>query len=248
MKLPIVEMFVTAQGEGERTGVPSLFIRFGGCSLSCPGFGYEVEKDGKILIGCDSIHAVNTAFKDSWNFYDDHQVILQEIAKLDKKFEDIVITGGEPMVHHKNPVFILLIKSLMEQYEVYMETNGTIAVDFEDYPIYKKLHLTLSPKMSVSGENESNRIRIDVLKSYISNAKHAVLKIVMGKKDVKNPKEIQDLIERLQTKIPVYIMPLGATRMELMEVFPTVWDFAQLNGYRVSDRLHVWIFSDKQGV
>jgi len=44
MKLPIVEMFVTAQGEGERTGVPSLFIRFGGCSLSCPGFGYEMEK------------------------------------------------------------------------------------------------------------------------------------------------------------------------------------------------------------
>lgn len=248
MKLPIVEMFVTIQGEGERTGVPSLFIRFGGCNLSCPGFRYEVEKDGKTYIGCDSVHAVNPAFKDSWNFYDDHQVILQEIAKLDKKFEDIVITGGEPMVHHENSVFIGLIKSLMEKYRVYMETNGTIAVDFEKYPIYKNLHLTLSPKMSVSGEKESRRIQMDVLKSYISNAKHAVLKIVMGKRDVGNPTEIQYLIERLKTKIPVYIMPHGATRRELEEVFPVIWNFAQLNGYRVSDRLHIWIFSDKRGV
>jgi len=175
-------------------------------------------------------------------------MILQEISKLENRFEDVVITGGEPMIHHQNPVFIHLIESLMVHHGVYMETNGTVPVDFEKYPIYKNLHLTLSPKMSVSGELKSRRIRMDVLKSYISNAKHAVLKVVMGKKDINNPIEIQSLLTKLKTKIPVYIMPLGATRVELEEVFPMVWDFALLNGYRVSDRLHVWVFSDKQGV
>lgn len=248
MKLPVVEMFVSIQGEGERVGVPSLFIRLGGCSLSCPGFGYEVQKDGKNYIGCDSIHAVNTDFKESWSFYSHSEEILQEISALKERFEDVVITGGEPMLHHKNPVFIHLLERLMKRNLVCMETNGTVSVDFEKYPIYKELYLTISPKMSVSGEAESKRIRIDVLKNYISNVRHSVLKVVMGKKDVENPLEIQKLIGRLKAKIPVYIMPLGATKEELNRISHLVWNFAFMHGYRFSDRLHVRIFSDKSGV
>ena len=215
MKLPIVEMFVTLQGEGIRGGIPSLFIRFGGCSLSCPGFGYKLEKNGQQYVGCDSIHAVHKDFNDGWKFYDNQEFILQEISQLEHKFEDIVITGGEPMIHHKNPVFINLFSSLIKQYDIHVETNGTVAIDFEKYPLYKDFNLTISPKMSVSGESESKRIKMDVLKSYIANAKHTVLKVVMGKKDVLNPLEIRTFLNHLRAKVPVYIMPLGATREEL---------------------------------
>jgi len=248
MKLPIVEMFTTLQGEGERAGVPSLFIRLGGCSLSCPGFGYIVEKDGRTYVGCDSIHAVHNDFKDEWQFFESHMDVLNQIVTLQYKFEDVVITGGEPMIHHKNPVLLQLIESLLEERNVYIETNGTVDVDFSKYPIYKKVNLTISPKMNVSGEPEFKRIKIDVLRNYIDNAKHAVLKVVMGEYELHYSYELQNFLQKLLRKIPVYIMPLGATAQELESIFPKVWSYAMENGYRVSDRLHVRVFNDQTGV
>jgi len=248
MKLPVVEMFVTIQGEGSRMGVPSLFIRLGGCSLACPGFGYEVVKNGKKYVGCDSIHAVNQDFSDGWDFYDNHLAILEKILELDTLFEDVVITGGEPMIHYQNLIFINLINVLIKKHSIHVETNGTIPIDFNKYPLYKDLNLTISPKMKISGESESRRIRLNVLRSYISNAKTSVLKIVMGKMDILNPREIQNLLFQLKENIPVYVMPLGATQEELNYLSASVWNFAKQNGYRFSDRLHIRSFNDKSRI
>lgn len=46
-KAKIVEIFYSIQGEGKLAGKPSIFIRFFGCTLNCPGFGvsYSVLKD-----------------------------------------------------------------------------------------------------------------------------------------------------------------------------------------------------------
>lgn len=43
----IVEIFYSIQGEGKLAGKPSIFIRFFGCTLNCPGFGvsYAVLQD-----------------------------------------------------------------------------------------------------------------------------------------------------------------------------------------------------------
>jgi len=35
MSLPIDEIFPALQGEGERMGVPCVFVRTGGCNLRC---------------------------------------------------------------------------------------------------------------------------------------------------------------------------------------------------------------------
>jgi organic radical activating enzyme len=248
MKLPVVEIFTTLQGEGERSGVPSLFIRLGGCSLRCPGFGYRVEKNGQTYIGCDSIHAVHGVFRDEWRFFEHHKDILDEIRLQVYLFEDVVVTGGVPMLHHTNPILVKLLQTLMEEHEIYIETNGTVEVDFRQYPLYKKVNLTISPKMDVSGEAEYKRIKLDILRSYIDNAKHTVLKIVMGEYDLMHSYEIQSFLQKLLRNVPIYIMPLGATTQELEAIFPKVWDYAMLHGYRVSDRLHVRVFNDKIGV
>jgi len=44
--IPISEIFYSIQGEGKLSGRPSLFIRVGGCNLTCPGFSNH---------GCDSL-------------------------------------------------------------------------------------------------------------------------------------------------------------------------------------------------
>lgn len=40
------EIFYSLQGEGRFVGVPSIFLRFFGCNLSCPGFGLTAENPG----------------------------------------------------------------------------------------------------------------------------------------------------------------------------------------------------------
>ncbi|MEA3557828.1 MAG: 7-carboxy-7-deazaguanine synthase QueE, partial [Candidatus Thermoplasmatota archaeon] len=55
MKLRVNEMFASFQGEGTRTGLPTVFLRLSGCNLDCkwcdteyskgPGSGSEMEID-----------------------------------------------------------------------------------------------------------------------------------------------------------------------------------------------------------
>src|SRR5687768_477170 len=74
----IAEIFYSIQGEGELTGVPSVFVRTSGCNLRCTW--------------CDTKYA-------SWNPEGEElsiPAILERIAAHPGKH--VVITGGEPMV------------------------------------------------------------------------------------------------------------------------------------------------------
>tara|TARA_B100000925_G_scaffold178466_1_gene134700 strand:+ start:78 stop:680 length:603 start_codon:yes stop_codon:yes gene_type:complete len=100
--LPVMEQFVTLQGEGYYTGKPAIFIRLAGCDVGCTW--------------CD--------VKESWDA-DDHPMIevveiVEKVLKYPTDF--VVITGGEPSIHDIS----LLIKEL-KKYNKYIaiETAGT---------------------------------------------------------------------------------------------------------------------------
>ena len=107
----LVESFLSIQGEGKYVGYPSLFARFGGCNLKCKGFGCEFTSplDGSKLIGCDSLYAVNEKhFKSEWESFNDAQKLFSKITAHIKDIDylpHLVITGGEPLIHYKKPVF-----------------------------------------------------------------------------------------------------------------------------------------------
>ncbi len=48
MKLAVSEVFYSIQGEGITTGVPSVFVRLGGCNLMCGGIDDTDPKRGFI--------------------------------------------------------------------------------------------------------------------------------------------------------------------------------------------------------
>ncbi len=74
----ISEIFYSVQGEGELTGVPSVFIRTSGCNLRCRW--------------CDTPYA-------SWNPEGTEMSIDQILAEVEKHpAAHVVLTGGEPMV------------------------------------------------------------------------------------------------------------------------------------------------------
>jgi 7-carboxy-7-deazaguanine synthase len=131
-KLPVVEKFYSIQGEGEKMGYPSIFIRLGGCNLTCEGFGCQLEspKTGEIIIGCDSIRAVSAHFKDTWTMYEDWKSLVEDVNRLvmdNYQKPIIIITGGEPMLHRNNSVLIDTIEYYISRdYGVWFETNGTI--------------------------------------------------------------------------------------------------------------------------
>ena len=82
--LPVMEQFYTIQGEGFNTGRAAYFIRLGGCDVGC--------------IWCD--------VKESWDA-DAHprQSVAQLVAAvLAYPGRNVVITGGEPLMHDLGPL------------------------------------------------------------------------------------------------------------------------------------------------
>ena len=119
--LKINEIFWSFQGEGLRVGIPSVFLRFAGCSVQCPY--------------CDS--------KDSWKSDAGASLsiekIISEIEKHKKKYpqSQVVITGGEPLEQDLSEITKAVKK---KNNFLSIETNG---VHFQDLPID---WWTVSPK------------------------------------------------------------------------------------------------------
>lgn len=253
------EIFYGLQGEGQSMGFPSIFIRLCGCNLKCEGFGCEIEnpKTGEIIKGCDSIPAVSSVFKDEWFKYEcfDDLVadIISEMPKdlaYNEERTDIIFTGGEPLIQHKNEILIDTVKYFVSRgHKVWFETNGTIDIDFNKFPIYKQISFSISTKMKTSGEPIGNRWKPEVVDSYLMNTKDSYFKFVMSKDLLQdNAKEIEEFLTMIPTYGTVYCMPQGETQEELIYNAKSVYEFALKNGFRYSDRIHIRIHNDKRGV
>jgi organic radical activating enzyme len=225
-KIPIVEIFHSIQGEGKYIGRPSVFIRVGGCNLSCPYFSNH---------GCDSFYAVDKKYKSSWNMMNVAQII-SEIEKYPKS--DIVLTGGEPTLYYKK------LYPIIEKFSnITIETNTTINIDFVSYPKYKDVTFAMSVKLSNSGEKYEDRVKKGVIKNIATNAKNSFFKFVLNQ-NLNN--EIIDIIKNLDND--VYCMPLGESKKELEKNSIFVFNFCLKYNYFYSDRIHIRLFSKKRGV
>jgi len=99
--LPVMEAFYTIQGEGFNAGMPSYFVRIGGCDVGCSW--------------CD--------VKESWNALTHPPVemdnIIAEVIKC--KAKAVVVTGGEPSNYNLK----YFTDKVREQgFKTYIETSG----------------------------------------------------------------------------------------------------------------------------
>jgi len=99
---PIVEIFHSVQGEGYHTGTPSIFIRFGGCNLSCEWCDTDFSKWDKMTIS-EIMNVLN-----QWSS------------------KRIIYTGGEPAMQKLRPLSDELHS---KGYDIAIETNGTIELE-----------------------------------------------------------------------------------------------------------------------
>ena len=249
----LTEQFFSIQGEGKYAGVPSYFLRTGGCNLNCPGFGASYSIDGEERLGCDTYFAVDGHFSSSWQKVTSAKALTDELQETFKHIgyiPDLVITGGEPLMYAKDEVFYEVIKVMVaHDVKITFETNGTIEIDFDAYPAYKFCTFALSLKLANSGEPSEKRIVPQALENIYTHANEAFLKFTIDRELVETTaleeiKEIQDILPELD----VYCMPVGESRDSIWKNDKAVFEFCMKYNFRYSDRLHIRVFDTTQGV
>jgi 7-carboxy-7-deazaguanine synthase (Cx14CxxC type) len=122
----VKEIFATLQGEGAQAGRAAVFCRFAGCNLWS---GREEDRSSAICQFCDT-DFVGTDGIGGGKFASPEELAQAiENAWIDtmrtRRYRYVVMTGGEPLLQLNEP----LIKALhAKQFEIAIETNGTIAV------------------------------------------------------------------------------------------------------------------------
>ncbi|MFT0892528.1 7-carboxy-7-deazaguanine synthase QueE [Pseudochelatococcus sp. G4_1912] len=130
--LRIAEIFgPTIQGEGVLIGEPTVFVRTGGCDYRCAW--------------CDSLHAVDSAYRHTWTPMDAAEVWAEVLRLSGGRPLTVSLSGGNPAIQD----FSLLIeRGKAAGYRFACETQGSIAK-----PWFGALDtLVLSPKPPSSGE------------------------------------------------------------------------------------------------
>ena len=105
LKLPVMEVFYSIQGEGFNTGKAAWFIRIGGCDVGCHWCDVKEAWDASLhaLTPLDDIVAIGTHFPS----------------------RSVVITGGEPLMYNLEPVCAALKKAGVT---IFLETSGAYPV------------------------------------------------------------------------------------------------------------------------
>ena len=251
MMLEVCEIFYSLQGEGRFAGRPSVFLRLGGCNLSCEGFGVEIIKDGKTLIGCDSIHAVNKEhYRSTWKQYGQGGDLIRDIRASvpNKRPFDIVLTGGEPTLFYANPVLLEVLEHFVSQgCGVTVETNATVVINFDHYPLYKACTFAMAVKLSNSLESEERRINHKAIRAIAENSTDSFFKFVLDAAHISGlAREVEVLTQGYD--VPIYCMPLGESSEVMGQNDRAVFELCTQKGYCYSDRAHIRVWGKKGGV
>ena len=123
MAYSVKEIFYTLQGEGAQAGRAAVFCRFTGCNLWS---GREVDRAQAICRFCDTdFVGTDGAGGGKFQTADDLAKAINDTwtALSGRKF--VVLTGGEPLLQLDSD---LLVAIKNHEFEIAIETNGTIVV------------------------------------------------------------------------------------------------------------------------
>lgn len=254
----IQELFYSIQAEGKQMGVPSVFVRTGLCNFTCAGFKvpYMDPITHEEKFGCDSYYAVDKNFKNTWTPYLDYMDLVTDIdavipyfGKMSLTKPDIVLTGGEPLIFWKDEMYQRVISHYISRgHKVTIETNASLDIEFTR-KYQEEIIFSASVKLSCSGEPEHKRFNIETLTKIAEYAPNSYLKFVTSvetwEQDIK---EIKSLLSEIPVYMDIYLMPLGDTRETLEKNARFVIEKSMELGFKYSDRIHIRIWDNKQGV
>lgn len=228
----ISEIFYSLQGEGELTGVPSVFVRSSGCNLRCAW--------------CDTPYA-------SWN-PEGEQKSVEAILKQVESYaaaRHVVLTGGEPMIAKEMRTLAAEIKKL--GHHITIETAATVKPDGIACDL-----ASMSPKLLNSApdavehgawrkKHEATRWQPDVVRAWVDGYNYQFKFVVSRPEDID---ELENMITALKRDIPrhkVLLMPEARTLEKMRERAAWLSDVCKARGYRYAHRLHIELYGNKRG-
>lgn len=228
----ISEVFYSIQGEGELTGVPSVFVRTSGCNLRCAW--------------CDTPYA-------SWNPEGETRSVAQIVAAVQSHpaARHVVLTGGEPMIAKEIRELAAELKKL--GYHLTIETAATVA------PAGIACDLaSLSPKLLNSApdaiehttwrkKHEATRWQPDVVRAWIDAGPYQFKFVVSRPEDID---ELEHMLNALKREIPrhkVLLMPEGTSLEKMRGRAGWLGELCKARGYRYAHRLHIELYGNQRG-
>lgn len=194
----VVEIFVSVEGEGKRSGSLAQFIRLAGCNLHCPY--------------CDTKYAWDTT---------NTPVIFSKMTSEDifsalrTDIKNITITGGEPLL--SQGISSLIKQLLTNGFHVNVETNGAVAI--APYQEMQKktpngsgtLFFTIDYKLPSSGMEQRM-----LQENFLALSSSDVIKFVIASDD-----DIRAMLHFLQKTKTIY----SANKCDMPHIYlGTVWD------------------------
>lgn len=263
MKIAVNELFgPTIQGEGRRTGRPSIFLRLNGCNLRC-AFAGSI---------CDSAYSSWNAEKNEPIEQDVLVGQVVELFKANSNVHDLVVTGGEPLL--QQIILAQVIKQIKWETDCFVtvETNGSIT------PCDKMLEVvnlwSVSPKLANSCHFEGtdiseaamkrhmeSRINLRAVYSMMQFGNDGQLKFVYSANDEKCREYIESYVNDLMESCnglmddlvnsgswQIQLMPEGETPAQISASAEAAVQVCIENGWRFCDRVHIRIWGDKRAV
>ncbi|UQZ82772.1 7-carboxy-7-deazaguanine synthase [Paenibacillus konkukensis] len=138
IKIPMVEIFETVEGEGTRAGFPTIFVRLFGCNLRCSWcdtkYSYPPEEAGSVMTIGDIMRQVRTY-----------------------RSTHLCLTGGEPLLYgEKSAALIEALLEIETLTDLHVETNGAVDLAmFMERIDSPKVRYIMDYKLPDSGESEA---------------------------------------------------------------------------------------------
>lgn len=228
----IAEVFHSLQGEGELTGVPSVFIRTSGCNLRCAW--------------CDTPYA-------SWEPEGKLRALPELVAEVDAHpaTRHVVLTGGEPMIAKDVRALAAALRATGRHLTI--ETAATVAPDGIGCDL-----ASLSPKLLNSApdpiahaawrkKHEATRWQPDVVRAWIDAYPYQFKFVVARPEDIE---ELEHMLAALKRDIPrhkVLLMPEATSLEKMRSRAAWLGDLCKARGYRYAHRLHIELYGNKRG-
>lgn len=226
------EIFYSLQGEGELTGMPSVFVRLSGCNLRCSW--------------CDTPYA-------SWRATG-RLVSIGAILEAAGEFPSphVVITGGEPLIQRG---LVALTQAFAGKgYHITIETAGTVPPP----PGLVCDLASISPKLANStplsadaGErwrrlHEERRWKPEALRGWVERYTFQFKLVVACPEDAE---EGLGLLDGALPGLPrhrIFLMPEG-TDSAVLRAQQWLPEYCLKSGCRYGDRLHIHLFGNTPG-